>query len=160
MNPDRIPREVWEEYGELQSRVDHVFNLAHSSWAVEDQLNSFLDSLANGTLSADADTRQRKLHNLKVNRQKKHLYRLRLVEAYAATQAAALSGTTAVDHVFQAEQMARVRSLTTLLEWRVLWRLARDEGYERIALDESINVSALKTRVSRCRCRLRACLAA
>lgn len=160
MNPDRIPGELWDEYGLLQKRADKVTTLAHSSWASEDQLNTFLDSLPNGELPADIDTRQRQLNNLKVNRQKKHLHRFRLLESFAAVQAQASGEKTAFDEVLQAEQLLRVRSLTDSVEWWVLWKLAREEGYERVASEQGISVAALKTRVSRCRCRLRERLAA
>jgi hypothetical protein len=159
MKSDGIPRELWDEYGSLQKRADQVTTLAHSSWAIEDQLNTFLDSLSKGGLSADVDTRQRKLNNLKVNRQKKHLHRFRLLESFAATHAAA-GVKTAFDQVFQAEQLARIRTLTNSVEWGLLVKLARDEAYESLAIDQRMGVSALKTRVSRCRCRLRQSLAA
>src|SRR5882762_5694211 len=153
MNPDRIPGELWDEYSLLQKRAAQVTTLAHSSWATEDQLNTFLDSLSNGELPADISTRQRQLNNLKVNRQKKHLHRFRLLESFAATQAGASEGT-ALDQVLRAEQLLRIQSSTNSLEWGLLWRLARDEAYESLAIEQGMSVSALKTRVSRCRCRL------
>jgi hypothetical protein len=160
MKPDRIPRDLWDEYDSLQKRADQVTNVAHSSWAIEDQLNTFLDSLSKGCLPADVNIRQKQLNNLKVNRQKKHLHRFRLLESFAAVQAEASGEKTAFDKVLQAEQLVRVRSLTDSLEWSVLWGLARDDGYQRLAVEQRISVAALKTRVSRCRCRLRERLAA
>ena len=160
MDPHRIPRDLWEEYNSLQQRADRITTVAHSSWAIEDQLNTFLASLSKGDLSTDSDARQRQLINLKVNRQKKHVYRFRLLERFAATQSEASAGKTALDEIIQAEQLARVRSLTSSLEWSILARLASDEGYESLASEHEISVSALKTRVSRCRCRLRDRLAA
>jgi hypothetical protein len=159
MYPDRIPRDIWDEYDSLQKRVEQITTVAHSAWAVEDQLNTFLDSIADGSLPADVNTRQKQLNNLKVNRQKKHLHRFRLLESFAATQAGASEGT-ALDQVLRAEQLLRIRSSTNLVEWGLLWRLARDEAYESLVIERGMTVSALKTRVSRCRCRLRQRLAA
>jgi DNA-directed RNA polymerase specialized sigma24 family protein len=159
MNPDLVPRTLWDEYDSLQKRVEQITTIGHITWAVEDQLNTFLDSIANNCLAADVSTRQKQLNNLKVNRQKKHLHRLRLLESFSATQAVA-EKANAFDRVLQAEQVARVRSLTNAVEFGLLWRLARDETYEDLAAENGVTVGTLKTRMSRCRCRLRQRLAA
>jgi hypothetical protein len=160
MNPDRIPGDIWDEYGSLQKRAERIITVAHNAWAIEDQLNTFLASLINNSLPKEAERRRKQSTNLAINRQRKHLYRFRLLESYAATQSEASVDKTSFDQVLQAEQLSTVRFVTTPDEWRVLWRLAREEDYKTIAEEEGVSIPALKTRVSRCRCRLRGHLAA
>jgi uncharacterized protein YerC len=160
MNVDLIPGDIWDEYGSLQKRSEQVITVAHNAWAIEDQLNTFLDSLINNSLPREVEKRRKQSTNLGINRQRKHLHRFRLLEFYATIQSEASVDKTSFDQVLQSEQLSIVRSVTTSDEWRVLLRLAREEDYKTIAEEEGVSIPALKTRVSRCRCRLRGHLAA
>lgn len=160
MNDDRIPGDLWDEYDSLQKRARSNKHIGPLAWAIEDQLNTFLKSLSDACLPADFETRSKQLNNLAINRQKKHRHRSSLLESYAATQTEVSAGKLILDELIQAEQLARVRSLISLQEWRILRKLARDDDYKTVAREEGISLPALKTRVSRCRCRLREYLAA
>src|SRR5258706_1026362 len=75
----------WDIYASLQKEEDGITRLGYREKAVEDKLNSFLDAVANGSLSVDAETRSKKLVNIEINRQKKYRNRDRLLENWAAT---------------------------------------------------------------------------
>ena len=160
MKPDRIHGEIWEEYRALQGLAERTITITHNAWAIEDQLNTFLDSLIDNSLPKEADRRHKQFTNLAINRRSKHLHRLRLLQSYAATQSEACTDKTSFDYALQAEQMAMVQSKATPTEWRILRKLAHDNDYKSVAREEGISVAVLKTRVSRCRCRLRSQLAA
>ena len=160
MKPDPIPGDIWDEYGSLQRLAERTITITHSAWAIEDQLKTFLDSLANNSLPTNADRRHKQSANLVYNRRKKHLYRFRLLQSYAISQSDACGDKTAFDTALQTEQLAMVQSKTTPTEWRILRKLADESDYNTVARGEGMSVAALKTRVSRCRCRLRSQLAA
>lgn len=160
MNPNRIPGDIWDEYRSLQQRAERTTTISHSAWAIEDQLNAFLDSLKNNGLPKEADRRRKQFTNLAINRRSKHLYRFRLLQSYRATQSEASGDKTSFDRALQAEQLAVVRSKTTSDEWRILLSLAHENDYKTVAQENGLSVIVLKTRVSRCRCRLRSQLAA
>src|SRR5207302_2584703 len=148
-----IPAGLWEEYAVLQSKANRA-KLDSYTWAIDDQLEQFLDSIK-GRLPADSEARSKLLHNLVLNRTKKHSRRCRMLEAYRApTPALDLEGET-IDRLYVRKAVARVRSLATHQERRILWHLANGESYEGMARAEGLSVSALKTKVSRCRSRLK-----
>lgn len=157
---DSAPDYPWAEYASLQERADQITKLGHTAWAVEDQLNTFLESLANGSLPVDEEERAKRQKNLLINRQQKHRHRLRLLQEQAATAPTSSPPEEILDKVIEAELLVRVHILTTLQEWRILARLAHDHDYATIAQSEGVSVTALKTKVFRCRQRVRACLAA
>jgi len=151
---------AWAEFASLQDQLRANEKVDHKGWALEDQANTFLESLAKGSLPAETESREKWLNNLKVNRRRKHRKRSRLVEQHFAIVYAASPATLVVDGLIQAEKLDRVRVLTTTQEWGVLWDLANDCDYQALAGRERTTVAALKTRVCRCRDRLRAQLAA
>lgn len=159
MNDD-LPGELWDEYDALQKRARSNSHVGPVAWAIEDQLNTFLNLLSDASLPADSEARSKQFTNLAINRQKKHRHRANLLEFFAATQTEVSAEKLILDKLIQAEQLARVRSLISLQEWRILSKLAHDDDYKTVARDEGITLPALKTRVSRCRCRLREYLAA
>lgn len=158
MNDD-VP-DLWAEYASLQKRADRVTKLSHRAWAIEDQLNEFLDALEKSSLPVDEEARAKQQKNLLINRQNKHRHRLKLLQAQAATTPASSPPEQVTDPLIVAELIVRVRTLTTTQEWRILVLLAHAHDYAAIAQKEGISVAALKTRVTRCRQRLRLCLAA
>jgi hypothetical protein len=157
---NEIPGELWDEYELLQRRSQSNSHIGPQAWAIEDQLDTFLASLSDACLPQDSSERRKQLTNLVLNRQKKHRHRAKLLESFAATQTEVSPEKLILDKLIQAEQLARVRSLISLQEWRILMRLARDDDYKTVAQKERISVAALKTRVSRCRGRLRERVAA
>ena len=79
---------------------------------------------------------------------------MRDIDPGAGEDALDLEGET-IDRLYVRKAVARVRSLATHQEWRILWHLANGESYEGMARAEGLSVSALKTKVSRCRSRLK-----
>lgn len=151
----------WSDYACLQEQSDRIKTIKHKAWAVEDQLNAFLDSLAKCSLPAEKTTREKWLINLATNRQKKHRNRSRLLQKWMVTVRPEFSPSElTILKLVQDEQLAQVRTLTTEQEWRILYGLSLDRDYKTIAQSESISVAALKAKVSRCRHRLRERLAA
>lgn len=150
----------WDEYASLQERADRVSKLSHTAWAIEAQLNKFLTSLSDGSLPVDGEAREKKQQNLLINEQKKDRHRLMLLQREAATAPTFSPSEPILRHLIIVELLVQVRASTTEQEWRVLVLLALDYDYATIARSAGISVTALKTKVSRCRQRLRVCLAA
>jgi len=150
----------WAEYASLQERSDQIKKLGHTAWAIEDQLNTFLESFAEGSLPNDNDALEKRLSNLLINRHKKHRNRLRLLQKQAATAPTSSSPETVILNLIQAEQLVQIRALTTMQELRILQGLALDLDYKTVAQSEGMSVASLKTKVCRCRHRLRIRLAA
>src|SRR5262245_5377463 len=158
---DTVLEYPWAEYAALQMRADQINKLGHTAWAIEDQLNTFLESLAAGSLPTDNEAREKWLNNLVINRQKKHRNRSRLLKERTATaQTQSTSSEPILHDLIQAEQVAQIRVLTTTKEWGVLRSSALDLDYKTIAQNEGVGSATLKTRVCRCRHRLRTRLAA
>jgi hypothetical protein len=148
-----IPAELWEEYGVLQSKANRA-KLDSYTWAIDDQLEQFLDSIK-GRLPEDSEARSKLLHNLVLNRTKKHNRRCRMLEAYCASAPSLDPEREAIDRLYLEKTVGRLRSLVADREWRILCRLANGKGYEAVAAAERLNPSTLKSQVSRCRARLR-----
>jgi hypothetical protein len=157
---DSVPDDLWAEYASLQERAKRATKLTHSACAIEDQMNEFLDALDNSSLPVDEEARAKQQKNLLINRQNKHRHRLALLQAQAATTPTSSPPEQVTDPLIVAELIVLVRTLTTTWEWRILVLLACDHDYASIAQREALSVAALKTRVTRCRQRLRLRLAA
>jgi len=158
---DNVLDYPWAEYASLQKRADQINKLGPTAWAIEDQLNTFLESFAAGSLPLDNEAREKRLNNLVINRQKKHRNRARLLKERSATaQTQSSSPEPILNNLIRAEQLTRIRALTTTREWGVLRSLALDLDYKTIAQNEGVSVATLKTKVCRCRHRLRIRLAA
>lgn len=150
----------WTEYASLQERAAQIRKLSHATWAVDDLLNNFLESLNKVSLPVDDEAREKRQKNFLINRRNKHSHRSKLLQEQAAITPSFLPSEPIIGKLIQAELLFRVRALTTEQEWRILVRLARGDDYATIARSEGISVSALKTKVSRCRQRVKMRLAA
>jgi len=151
-----VPAELWEEYGALQKKARRVKRLDSYAWALEEQLNHFLGSIRGG-LPADSEARSKSLHNLLLNRAKKHSRRSRMLEErYRVSTVESSPEDIAVQRLQLRETIAIVRASTSGAEWRILWSLAYGKDYRTVAKREGMSTSALKSKVSRCRHRLTA----
>jgi DNA-directed RNA polymerase specialized sigma24 family protein len=150
----------WVEYASFQERAGQIQRLSLAAWAIEDLLNEFLDSFSEGSLPVDREAREKRQKNLLINRQKKHSHRLKLVQEQAVTAPSYSPSEPIIHPLIIAELLIHVRASTTEQEWRILVLLAFDYDYATVAQNEGMSVTALKTKVSRCRQRLRVCLAA
>jgi uncharacterized protein YerC len=147
-----IPAELWEEYGALQRKADRA-KLDSYTWGIDDQLQHFLDAIE-GRLPEISEARSKLLHNLVLNRTKKHSRRCRMLEVYRPAIVELNHEREIMDKLHVAQTVARVRSLTSPQEWKILLRLADGEDYEAIAKAEKMKTSTLKSKVCRCRIRL------
>jgi uncharacterized protein YerC len=147
-----IPAELWEEYGALQRKANRA-KLDSYAWGIDDQLQHFLDSIEQ-RLPALPEVRAKVLHNLVLNRTKKHSRRCRMLETYSAGTIELNPEREAVERLDLVRTISRVRTFTCSQEWKILFRLANGEDYEAIADTEKMNTSTLKSRVRRWRARL------
>lgn len=147
--------DLWSEYAALQKKADRV-KLDPYAWAIEDQANHFLDSITT-SLPQNAEARTLQLENLLHNRIKKHGRRRRLLdEDRCSGRTGEVSPEEIVVH--QIDLSNRIKSIRNGVsdeEWRILCCLALGQDYVAVAAAERISVLALKSKVWRCRRRLR-----
>jgi uncharacterized protein YerC len=147
-----IPAELWKEYGALQRQADRA-KLDSYTWGIDDQLQHFLDAIE-GCLPETSEARSKLLHNLVLNRTKKHSRRSRKLELYRPALIELDPEREITDRLHAAQTVARVHSLAARQEWKILLRLADGEEYDAVARAEKMNTSTLKSQVCRCRIRL------
>lgn len=152
---DKFTDDLWAEYASLQERSDKIQKLGQTAWAIEDQLNSFLESFAKGVLPASQEEREKQRTNLLINRQKKYRNRAKLLQKLAATFSTSSPPNLLILRLMQSQQLHKVFMLATKQDMRILWSLALDVDYKTVAQREGMNVIALKTKVHRCRQQLR-----
>ncbi len=143
-----IPPHLWAEYSLLQEKANRT-KLDPYAWALEEQLNHFLDAVPN-RLPGDAQARAKCLSNLVLHRTKKHSRRRRLLEQYQHVRECSPE-EIALHRLHLGETTARLRSLASPVEWRILCSLADGNDYLTVANREGMTVTALKSRVCRCR---------
>jgi DNA-directed RNA polymerase specialized sigma24 family protein len=146
----------WDDYLTLQQRLD-CQRVDHRAWATEEQLNEFLDAAAGNQLPQSPESRSKWLDNLATNRRKKHRRRLTLLRDDIAFVYGGPQPDDPFDLAARNDCVSQMRSQTTTDEWRILWARACGDSYEEIALREQLSVAALKSKISRCRKRLRNC---
>ena len=147
--------DLWKEYALLQDRIDRAQVVNHRTFAMEDQLNVFLDSLEKGVLLSDPNSRRTRIENLYTNRSQKYRHRYKLLGLWAPNQPQ-FTSKSPIDELIREEQLARACSMSTPQDWRILCRLADEDDYAIIAKEEGLRLGTLKSRVSRCRNRIKA----
>ena len=158
---DLLVDDLWCDYAFLQDRSRRLTVVNHAAWALEDQLDQFLDSLSKGVIPAEHEARDKWLTNLETNRAKKYRHRSALLRGRAAfMEIEARVSPSPVEAISVTEQLAIVQANTASQEWRILSNLAADDDYATVARAEGFTVPALKSKVYRCRARLRLLLAA
>jgi hypothetical protein len=149
-----IPAEIWAEYEVLQSKIRRVKKIDSYAWALEDELNCVL---ASEGLPANSEARTKVLRNLLLNRIKKHSRRYRLLEEHYRVCVAASSAEEMAIHFLEFKEItSAVQVATSRAEWRILTNLAEGESYDAVAKREGMSISALKSKVCRCRRHLKA----
>jgi hypothetical protein len=149
-----IPAELWEEYEALQRKIRRVKKIDSYAWALEEQLDCFLIPKQ---LPADSEDRSRVLQNFLLNRIKKHSRRNKLLEEqYRPSAGECFSEGAAIHSLHVKETIASVRAASSKTEWRILAGLAQGKSYDAVAEHERISISALKSKVCRCRRRFKA----
>jgi hypothetical protein len=142
----------WDEYARLQQQADRK-TLDPRAWAAEELANTFLDAIAANTLKSSYDAFQGWQKNLSTNRAKKHRRRAVLLEQYRYERPASVASQAHATAV-RNEELYRVRRAVGGEEWRLLSDLANGGDYDGLAEATGCTISALKTRVSRCRRRV------
>jgi hypothetical protein len=148
-----IPPEVWAEYETLQRKVSRVRKINSYAWALEDQLNCVLDS---DEVSTNSEVRSKVLKNLLRNRIKKHSRRYALLEEqYQASTVDSSSEDSTIYVLDLKNVIAKARAAASDVEWRILGDLAQGDSYDDVARREQMRISTLKSKVCRCRQRLK-----
>jgi DNA-directed RNA polymerase specialized sigma24 family protein len=144
----------WDKYPPLQQQADRQ-KLDAKAWAAEEQANEFLDALACNTPIIDAKAFEVWLENLATNRAKKHRRRAALLHVYQHLRPISESSKAHNAAVLK-EDLEIIQKNATKEEWVALQALAAGDDYKSLAVAQGCTVSALKTRISRCRKRLHA----
>jgi hypothetical protein len=157
---DNVLEYPWDKYNSLQKRSRQIERLDPTAWAIEAQLNKILKSVAERSLPDNKEALDKQMNNLAINRQKKHRNRSRILQEHAATAPTSSPAEPIITNLIQDGQLVQIRASTTTQELRILYSLAHDVDYKTVAQSEGLSVAALKTKVCRCRHRLRHLLAA
>ena len=144
---------IWQQYEALQNKSRKIRKLDSYAWAVEDQLDRAL-SLAQAAAPATEDGLAKSLKELRLNRIKKHSRRRRLLQKFVLPVLPDVTENTLLDRIQLERAAMAFRSTNDGSDWRILVSIARGADYGAIAGREGTTVSALKSRVSRCRRRL------
>jgi len=146
-----VSAQLWDEYLAVQKKTDRS-KLDHYAWALEEQANHFLDSI--GRLPKTPEARSKSLRNLVLNRTKKHSRRRRLLEQWYLPAVEPSPEDIAIGRLQHKQTIALIRAATSGAEWKILISLASGSDYPTVARQAGISLSALKSKVSRCRQRL------
>jgi len=145
---------LWREYEALQRKANRP-RLDSYAWAIEDQLNHFLESIAAESFAPEPEIRTTQLHTLLCNRTKKHSHRTRLLEKYPTSVLIASRSLNPLDELIIGETLAHVGGKSSEQDWRILLTLANGKDYAAVAATENMSTSALKSKVCRLRRRLK-----
>lgn len=154
MNEDSVLEPHWAKVEALQNRLRNRTKIDHKAFALDEQIDEFLEALGNGELPDEPD-QENWLTNLETNRQRKYRHRSQLLSNHAAEFEISISTRTQLDLAIENERVRLIETLTTRREFSILYRLASGEEYRAIAVTEAVTVAALKTMICRCRQRLR-----
>lgn len=155
MDDESELEQVWVEFALLQKRIGKRKVVDHKTWALEDQAEAFLEAVATDSLPNETNRRDKWLHNLETNRQKKHRHRSEILQRWIPDFTVPLDKQPPIDRIIIREQLLRVRNSATVQEFRILCSRAFDQSYETIADAEQMSIGAVKIKVHRCRQRLR-----
>lgn len=150
-----ISPQAWTEYAALQKKAHRINKLDSYAWAIEDQIDNFLDSIQK-FCPETAESRAKSSHNLLLNRRKKHNWHSRLLEQESRREPPQLSAEIiAIDAIDSKRKIAAIDANTSPTERRILWQLADGINYATLAATENLTISALKSKACRCRQRLK-----
>ncbi len=151
----------WDDYATLQTNAERRRQLNHKSWAFDEQMDSLLDLLSNHDRLASSHSIDQRLNNLVTNRTKKYRRRTQLLCQYYVSRCRPYVECEKLNSLCNGETIRQIRRQVTETEWSVFLYLAAGDDYETIATRQRLTVSALKSRISRCRHRLgRQCIEA
>jgi uncharacterized protein YerC len=148
----------WDVLAELQARERSITKIGPWAEAHRDKLDYVVDLIVSGNVP-DRETLARRLRNVEINHQKTHKRR-RQMDAASLAVVPARSADAIVNAVVAQDLVALARSLTASYEWTLIWALAEDATYSDLSSRTGLSISALKTRTSRCRSRIRSHLVA
>jgi hypothetical protein len=145
-------RRRWLLYALLGQAADS-HTLDDLAWANDERAEAYLDAMLGDNLPADLAELGCWLKYLPENRAKKHEHRRRLLELHGKELCRPGYPSPEVE-AERADELARVRCLTTEREWDLLTRTAV-AGLNAVADAEGLPVGTLKSQLHRCRERLR-----
>ena len=145
---------VWDDYATLQTNAERRRRIDHKSWASDEQMDSFLDLLSIRDGLDPSHPTGKRLNNLVTNRAKKYRRRNQLLCEYCVSCCRSHVKCAKLDSLCNGETFSQVRHRVTEVEWSTFQELAEGDDYATIAARQHLTVSALKSRISRCRYRL------
>jgi hypothetical protein len=164
----------WDKFRSIQNQAD-LRRVDHQAWAIDEVVSEYLERLdaTDPDLKPLTDEEIEQLpgaFRLRVwNKKKKHRRRRRIV----LTRLPRETGRPVVDvpdpskfvidharndlgdDLDRKSAAAAVRASVTEQEWKLLWARANDRSFEELSIEWGEAVGTLKSRVARCRRRLR-----
>jgi DNA-directed RNA polymerase specialized sigma24 family protein len=144
----------WADYAKLQNLSDHQ-PLNHKGWATEEELNEFLKAISENRLPNDTESRSQWLNNLATNRAKKFRRRQTILKSNFAPICRPYEEPRVLDRMVVSESLRLACARLTPDEWKLFLKIARGDSYQQIGQSNGSAAAATKTRVSRCRSRIR-----
>jgi hypothetical protein len=143
-HPAPVP---WADYATFQEMSDRCRRISDRSWALEDEINSWIDRVARSepvdALGLTSNTQR----NLGANRRKKHRRRGRLLRIRHFPTCRGYVEDMGLQILCDRDKIERLRGYFTDFEWSVFLELARGDDYAAIAARRNLTVPAIKSRI-------------
>jgi hypothetical protein len=146
----------WDAYAELQETAEKIQRLDHHSWGLDEQMEELLNQFVGGESTQSGLRSMNRVENLAANRAKKHRHRAKLLRTVFLKSVRGETPCDKFDALSNEESLNQVRRQVNNRQWEIFERLAAGDDYATIALEQRLTVSALKSRIARCRSRIRA----
>lgn len=159
---ERIAPE-WSDFLKFERQQASKYSVSNHAWGADDALASYLDAMAEGQLASNSEARLRTLRNRATNRAKIHARRRDIDRKLhnSSKDPKRREVRRQCDPMIIAavsDEVQAVRSICRPDEWTWLWALANGDTCETLAASAKMSVSTFKSKVSRCRSRVRALL--
>jgi len=150
-------RPSWDDVAALQDCAANQRHLDYKAWAMEEQLDSLVQLVALVPLSEATDAHSKPILNLVANRSKKYRRRERLLRDSYRHICRSSYECTAVELLLRRERIAAIRARLVKSDQQIFEGLADGDDYLTIAVRQKMTLGALKSKIGRCRDRLRQC---
>jgi hypothetical protein len=145
----------WDDFAALQNSAANRRQLDHKAWALEEQLDSFAELLSDSPSNEASAGKAKPVLNLVANRSKKFRRRDQLLrDSYQHICRKSCECRT-IELLSRRESITEIRLRLSEDELRIFEDLADGADYLSIAGRHRMTQSALKSRISRCRQRVR-----
>jgi hypothetical protein len=145
----------WDDFAAQQNAAANRRRLDHTAWAMEEQLDSFVELLQSTPSNEVMHRRSKSILNLISNRTKKHRRRDEILRASYQHICRKSYNCNSIELLICRERLNAIRFKLSEDELRIFDDLAEGDDYVTIAARYRLTQSALKSRISRCRERVR-----